>query len=159
MASIAIESDRRAYQVAAMPIRMNEEHRAEICLVTSRSTGRWIIPKGWPMKRLPDPEAARIEAKEEAGVVGIAFPDDVGSYTYWRRTRIDFRLTRVDVYALKVKRQKKRWKERDQRTVRWVSLLEAADLVLEPELSTLMLNLPANVTACDFLGNKASIKF
>ncbi len=111
------------------------------------------------MKGLPDAEAAKIEAKEEAGVVGSVFPVSVGSYGYWRRTRIAFRLTRVDVYALKVKREKKRWKERDQRTVTWVSLLDAADLVLEPELSTLLVNLPANTTACRFLGDVEDILF
>lgn len=152
-------SDRRAYQVAAIPIRLDERQQVEICLVTSRTTGRWIIPKGWPMNGLADAEAARIEAKEEAGVVGRVFPVSVGSYTYWRRTRVVFRLTRVDVYTLKVKRQKKRWKERDQRRTAWMSLLEAADLVLEPELGTLLTNIPTNVHACAFLGNGQNIRF
>lgn len=154
-----MKEGRFSHQIAAVPIDLDEQRCAEVCLVTSRSTGRWIIPKGWPMKGLLDAEAAGIEAKEEAGIVGAVFPSPVGSYTYWRRTRVDFRLTRVDVYALRVKRRKKRWKERDQRTVAWVSLLDAADLVLEPELSTLLANLPANAPVCAFLGQGGSIQF
>lgn len=154
-----MKKGRFSHQIAAVPISLDEQRRVKVCLVTSRSTGRWIIPKGWPMKDLLDAEASRIEAKEEAGIVGAVFPTSVGSYTYWRRTRVDFRLTRVDVYALRVKRQKKRWKERDQRRIAWVSLLDAADLVLEPELSTLLLKFPANVPACTFIGQGESIEF
>jgi 8-oxo-dGTP pyrophosphatase MutT (NUDIX family) len=144
--------DRYSHQVAALPIRLDDERRVEVCLVTSRTTGRWTIPKGWPMKGLRDDEAAKVEAEEEAGLVGAVLRAPLGSYTYWRRTRSDFRLTRVDVYALRVKRQKKRWKEQSQRTLIWVPLLEAADQVLEPELSSLLVAIPGSRRACAFIG-------
>lgn len=148
-----------AHQVAALPVHIDDERVARICLVTSRSTSRWIIPKGWPMDGLPDAEAARIEAVEEAGIVGPVLPVSLGSYTYWRRTPVDFQLTRVDVYPLQVERQKKRWKERGERKLAWVGLLDAADRVLEPELSTLLVTLPAHQAACDFLGKGEPIRF
>ncbi len=41
------------------------------CLLTSRDTGRWVIPKGWPMNRQDAAyEVAAREAFEEAGVRG-----------------------------------------------------------------------------------------
>jgi 8-oxo-dGTP pyrophosphatase MutT (NUDIX family) len=57
-------------QVAVLPVRRVKSGAFEILLVTSRSTGRWIIPKGWPSKRLKDHRAAAREAKDEAGVEG-----------------------------------------------------------------------------------------
>ena len=33
----------------------------QILLVTSRDTGRWVIPKGWPSKRLDDAVPALTE--------------------------------------------------------------------------------------------------
>ncbi|WP_062015440.1 NUDIX hydrolase [Aureimonas sp. AU4] len=152
-------AQRYSYQIAAVPIRLNDDRRAEVCLVTSRGTGRWIIPKGWPMRGRRDDEAAGREAEEEAGLVGSTLRAALGSYTYWRRTRIDFRLTRVDTFALRVKRQKKRWKEQHQRQTVWLPLLEAADSVLEPELSTLLIGIPGNPKACDFLGRGGRIVF
>jgi 8-oxo-dGTP pyrophosphatase MutT (NUDIX family) len=154
-----VGAQRYSHQVAAVPIRLDQDRRAEVCLVTSRGTGRWIIPKGWPMKGRRDDEAAAIEAEEEAGLVGSTLRVPIGSYTYWRRTRVDFRLTRVDAFALRVKRQKKRWREQDQRRIVWLPLLEAADAVLEPELSTLLIGIAGNAKACDFLGRGKGIHF
>ena len=37
-----------AVQVAALPWRRNAEGRVEILMATSRDTGRWVLPKGWP---------------------------------------------------------------------------------------------------------------
>ena len=39
-------------------------------LISSLGTGRWIIPKGWPMHNTTPAGAAGIEAFEEAGVLG-----------------------------------------------------------------------------------------
>ncbi|WP_244492515.1 NUDIX hydrolase [Aureimonas sp. AU22] len=154
-----MRKERYSHQVAALPIRLNEERRVEVCLVTSRTTGRWIIPKGWPMKGLRDDEAAKVEAEEEAGLVGAMLKASLGAYTYWRRTRVDFRLTIVEVYALRVKRQKKRWKEQSQRKLIWAPVLDAADLVLEPELSSLLVGIPGNRRACAFIGRDEPIQF
>ena len=40
----------RRVQYAALPYRLSGKSRTEVMLVTSRNTGRWIIPKGWPKK-------------------------------------------------------------------------------------------------------------
>src|SRR5689334_1664160 len=56
-------------QVGALPLRKSRGG-FEVLLISSRETGRWVIPKGWPSKRLSDPNAAAREAKQEAGVTG-----------------------------------------------------------------------------------------
>src|SRR5580658_9664578 len=70
-------------QIAALPSRRTAAGGVEVLLITSRETGRFIIPKGWPMKQLSDPDAAAREAYEEAGVVGKVKRKPIGDYFYW----------------------------------------------------------------------------
>ncbi|TIM18205.1 MAG: NUDIX domain-containing protein, partial [Mesorhizobium sp.] len=56
-------------QVAALPWR-DTKHGIEIMLITSRDTGRWVLPKGWPEAKELLCEAAAREAGEEAGLRG-----------------------------------------------------------------------------------------
>jgi len=154
-----LDSRRTAHQIAAVPLRLNADRRVEICLITSRSTGRWIIPKGWPMKGLRDDDAAAVEAEEEAGLTGTMLRPSLGSFRYWRRTRLLFRRQRVEVFLLRVKRQRKHWKEQHQRQVLWVPLHDAIDLVLEPSLGALLTRLPRDSSACAFIGRGKAIRF
>ena len=66
-------------QVGALIVR-RRRGSCEVMLITSRDTGRWIVPKGWPMRGKPDDEAAAQEAFEEAGVEGEISRDPVGSF-------------------------------------------------------------------------------
>jgi 8-oxo-dGTP pyrophosphatase MutT (NUDIX family) len=124
--------------VAALPWRAGK-NGLEILLISSRETKRWVIPKGWPMLgRKPHVAAAR-EALEEAGVIGKTLKTSVGSFHYVKNLRNgDAILCRVEVFAMQVERQRKSWLERDQRITRWFPADEAASLVREPELSTLI---------------------
>lgn len=130
-----IEHPRR--QVAALPWRPTEGG-VEVCLVTTRETGRWTMPKGWPMKRLTDRAAARTEAEQEAGVTGKIAKAPIGAYTYWKRQIEGFDFVRVDVFPLRVVAELDTWKEKGEREVRWVSPAEAAALVDEPDLKPLL---------------------
>lgn len=56
-------------QVAALPWRIGASGR-EVLMITSRETRRWVIPKGGRMAGKTDPQAAAVEAMEEAGVQG-----------------------------------------------------------------------------------------
>jgi len=56
-------------QFAALPFRVKED-KVQVLLITSRGTGRWIVPKGWPMEGKTPAESALQEAWEEAGVQG-----------------------------------------------------------------------------------------
>src|SRR5271154_6680552 len=102
-------------QVAALPLRFDTGGVARVLLVTSRETGRWIIPKGWPMKGRARQEAAATEAREEAGLVGRPSKKPIGTYSYFKRGSAHFDICRVDVFLLEVDRQLKRWKEKGQR--------------------------------------------
>jgi 8-oxo-dGTP pyrophosphatase MutT (NUDIX family) len=129
-------------QVAALPVRRAKSGAFEILLVTSRNTGRWIIPKGWPSKRLKDHKAAAREAKEEAGVEGKIKRKAIGSYRYVKTEIGPGDPVDVMVYLLSVRKEHKRWPEKKHRQRAWVALDSAAEKVQEPELSVLLGTLP-----------------
>ena len=125
-------------QVAALPLRLAKDGALEILLVTSRDTGRWIIPKGWPSKRLKDRKAAAREAREEAGVKGKVFRKAIGSYRYIKRELDNGVLIEVRVFLLKVSKRYKRWPEKHERRRAWFGIYDAASIVSDPELSALI---------------------
>ncbi len=124
-------------QIAALPWRI-VDGRLEVCLVTTRETRRWTIPKGWPMRNRTDRDAARLEAEQEAGVTGKPTKAPIGTYDYFKRLVDRFELLRVEVYALKATKTLEDWKEKGEREVRWFTAADAALLVDEPELATLI---------------------
>ena len=128
-------------QVAAIPYRLNERGELEVLLITSRETKRFIVPKGWPMKGKSGRKVAAIEAMEEAGVVGKAEKAPGGTYSYWKRLSNRFVRVNVVVYLLAVTEELATWKERKTRQRAWLSPAEAALLIDEPELATLVRNL------------------
>ena len=126
-------------QVAALPFRVGADGQIEVLLITSRDTGRWIIPKGWPMIGRKGHRAAEREAFEEAGLKGRIAASPVGWYRYEKRLDDGLALPcKVRVYPLRVEAQHERWPERDQRTLRWFAPEEAATLVQEDELQRLL---------------------
>ena len=111
----------------------------EILVVTSRDSGRWIIPKGWPMKRKEPYEAAEIEALQEAGVKGKVRKKPVGSYTYLKLLdNGDVTPCVVDVFQIEVTDVAEKFKEKGERILAWVSPDEAARRVREIELKSLL---------------------
>jgi len=130
-------------QYAALPFRITEKG-IEVLLLTSRGTGRWIIPKGWPIRKLSPAEAAAREAYEEAGLEGIIQPSGpVGRYRYAKSTAPGGLEIEVAVFLLRVDRQLDHWPEQAERETRWFSPEDAATLVAEPELAVLLLGLSA----------------
>jgi 8-oxo-dGTP pyrophosphatase MutT (NUDIX family) len=124
--------------VAALPLRLAKDGALEILLVTSRDTGRWIIPKGWTSKRIKDCKAAAREAREEAGVKGKILRDAIGTYRYVKRELGNGALIEVRVFLLKVSKRCKRWPEKRERRRAWFDIEAAASKVSDPELSTLI---------------------
>ena len=111
----------------------------EVLLVTSRDTGRWVIPKGWPMKKRTPWDAAAREAFEEAGVKGVVEPAAIGSYRYIKRlSRWRERPVEVQVFCLEVERELDDWPERPQRQRAWFAPEDAAGRVAEPDLAELI---------------------
>lgn len=108
-------------------------------LVSSRETRRWVIPKGWPMKGRKPHATAAIEALQEAGLLGKIEKTPLGAFHYHKRLKNGATLLcRVDVFALRVARQRKTWPEKSQRVAKWFGRMEAAQLVQEPELAQLI---------------------
>jgi uncharacterized protein Yka (UPF0111/DUF47 family)/ADP-ribose pyrophosphatase YjhB (NUDIX family) len=108
-------------------------------LITSRDTGRWVIPKGNQPSGMSPHRAAEMEAEEEAGVQGLVCPTPLGSYRYRKRRSSGASLMfDVDVFPLSVSSELPRWKEQSQRERRWFSLADAARAVDEPDLRDLI---------------------
>ncbi len=113
--------------------------KIEVLIVTSRDSGRWIIPKGWPMQRKKPHEAAAIEAWEEAGVRGKVRKKAIGRYTYLKILDDgDVVPCIVDLFQIEVTEVRDDFKERGERTLAWVSPDEAARRVREVELKSLL---------------------
>jgi 8-oxo-dGTP pyrophosphatase MutT (NUDIX family) len=124
-----------ATQVAALPLRWNDQGRLRILMVTSRCTGRWVMPKGWTMEGKKLWRAAEIEALEEAGVTGHISHVPIGDYHYDKVLGDGTTLPcRVTLFPLVVDGVKRRWKERHERARRWFSIKGAARAVNEPDL-------------------------
>ena len=134
-------------QYAALCYRMRKKGTVlDVLLITSRDTGRWVIPKGWPMSgRAPHAVAAR-EAYEEAGVRGTAGKDAIGHYMYKKGIANGLKIDcKVQVYPLEVSELSRNFPEKGERRIEWVSCAEAADRVQEPELRALLLSFQSTI--------------
>ena len=128
-------------QTGALCWRMHRR-RVEVLLITSRDTGRWVIPKGWPKDGMTAAEAAASEAWEEAGVRGQIAEEPVGLFTYdKRRTAKPPLPCVVSVFALRVTGLADQFPERHERRRKWFPAAKAARNVDEAELRTLLLAL------------------
>lgn len=135
-------------QYAALPYVILPDGKIEVCLVTSRETKRWVIPKGWPKSKLEPHMLARREAREEAGLVGEISTKPIGTYTYRKKLHIFAYVTCVvSVYPLRVETHRLNWPERGERELSWCAPEDAALRVAEPELAGLIANLPAWLSA------------
>ena len=125
-------------------MRRGADGLMQVLLVTSRDSGRWVIPKGWPWLNLSDHLSAAEEAWEEAGVRGRTAPRSIGSFTYDKIGKSGRRTLEVLVYVLEVTDEAEQWPEARQRRRDWFSPLAAMELVAEPGLKTLLKALDAN---------------
>lgn len=129
----------RAVQYAALPYRKSGKSGLEIMLVTSRGTGRWIIPKGWPKGGKSPNKSAADEAFEEAGVIGKIGQSPIGTYSYDKTMEGDDPVPcSVHVFALEVTREHENWPEKSERQVQWYTPEQAARIVDESELRRLI---------------------
>lgn len=116
-------------QAAAIPIR-----DGRVCLVTSSSGRRWVVPKGQIDPGHTAGEAALVEAWEEAGLVGALDPEPLGTYAYEKLGRELL----VCVFKMTVTEIRDEWPERGLRARAWVTLDEALDRIEESGLRDLL---------------------
>ncbi|MFT6912365.1 MAG: 8-oxo-dGTP pyrophosphatase MutT (NUDIX family) [Paracoccaceae bacterium] len=119
----------------------------QILLVTSRSSKRWIVPKGWPANGLTPAQSAAKEAWEEAGVKGRTFENCVGLYSYEKVLTEESSLPCVvALFPILVSDLKNNFPEKTERTRRWFTPQKAAKKVAEPELRAILANFTAPPT-------------
>jgi 8-oxo-dGTP pyrophosphatase MutT (NUDIX family) len=116
-------------QSAAIPLK-----GGQICLVTSRSGKRWIVPKGCFEPGMTAGEIALQEAWEEAGLSGVLAPEPVGSYLY---EKAGF-TCHVTVFLMHVTDVADDWPERSFRDRCWLTPGQALAHVEEKGLRELI---------------------
>jgi 8-oxo-dGTP pyrophosphatase MutT (NUDIX family) len=125
-------------QLAALCWRKGEAGR-EVLLVTS-STGRWILPKGWPISGKSPAHTALTEAWEEAGVARAKVSrKPLGAFIANKRTEEGDDLPCLTrVFAVRVQETADDYPEKDRRARLWVSPGVAATLVAEDGLRDIL---------------------
>ena len=125
-------------QVGALCLR-TANSGPEVLLVKS-SRGRWIIPKGWPIRGLSSKETALQEAWEEAGVSKADIEEEPMGYFEYAKGLSSGATVPVEaqVYMTRVRDLKQSYPEVDERTREWFSPDEAAELVDEPDLKAIL---------------------
>ena len=125
-------------QAGAVPYR-HGPHGVEVLLVTSKGTGRWVIPKGNISKGDSAFRTAEREAREEAGVTGTIDENPLGRFTYSKQLASgEFIPAAVEVFGLEVARQLKNWPERTERQFQWMSVQQAVEAVSEPGMKEIL---------------------
>jgi 8-oxo-dGTP pyrophosphatase MutT (NUDIX family) len=125
-------------QFAALCYRVIND-KIQVLMITSRGTGRWIVPKGWPMDGHTPAQSALQEAWEEAGVHGQAQDFCLGLYSYRKIMEGQESLPcAVMVYPVQVTSLASDYPEKGERKREWMSRKKAAGLVAEPELARII---------------------
>ena len=133
-----------ALQIGALPCRTSKG-LLEVCLITSRGGGRWIIPKGWPETDLSHVEIAAQEAWEEAGLTGTIHPDLYASYAASKQFEPGVGIpVRMDVYLLINPKQSKKFPELGQRKIKWLTMDKAIERVDESGLRDVLSRLKSD---------------
>lgn len=132
-------SEEALHQFAALCYRVKPDKGVEVLLITSRDTGRWVLPKGWPIKGKTPAQSAEREAFEEAGAKGKVCDDGIGLYTYAKGLANGLTVDCVvTVFPMRVKELATKFPESGQRQLKWFTPVKAAGKVAEPELAALL---------------------
>ena len=113
--------------------------KLQVCLVTTRQSGRWIIPRGWPQHKQTPAASAATEAWEEAGLRGQPIDYCLGAYTYVKPLKNRAAPVIVMVYPLRVTESSGVWPESHQRKRKWMRPAKAAKRVDEPGLRRILM--------------------
>jgi len=128
----------RRLQVAALCWRRSSKG-LRVLLITSRDTGRWVIPKGWTMRNRTEAEAAAREAYEEAGLRGSVSGRSLGVYTYVKSLGAGRNIPCVvRVFPLEAREMLQVFPETGQRRAKWFEPKKAALKVAEHELAAMI---------------------
>ncbi len=112
-------------------------YQKQVCLVSSRRSGRWVLPKGHIKPRQTASASALAEAWEEAGLTGTLSTEAVARYHY-KKSGWNYR---VWVYAMEVDAIADSWPEVHQRQRLFLDPSEALLLIEQPELQQVFASL------------------
>jgi 8-oxo-dGTP pyrophosphatase MutT (NUDIX family) len=132
----AHKSDVRS-QFAALCYRIRGD-KVQVLLITSRGSGRWILPKGWPVDAMTPAASAAREAWEEAGVRGKVFDRCLGLYSYSKSVGGAGLPIVAMIYPVRVETLADTYPEQGQRVRKWYSQKKAAKQVAQPELARII---------------------
>ncbi|NRB35027.1 MAG: NUDIX hydrolase [Rhodobacteraceae bacterium] len=125
-------------QNAAICYRI-EDDQLEVLMITTRGTGQWLLPKGWPMPGKKASQTAAIEAWEEAGVKGRVHPREIGRFFYLKVIDESQSIPCiVTVHAIEVTELADDFPEKGQRRRKWLTPRKAASKVEVPGLALLL---------------------
>ena len=116
-------------QAGVIPVR-----DGQICIVSSRSGKRWVVPKGCLEPGKSAAEIALQEAWEEAGLVGVLQPEPIGSYFYEKAGLV----CHVTVFLMTVTEAADRWPEHEMRERSWLNVAQALQRLDDPGLHQLI---------------------
>jgi 8-oxo-dGTP pyrophosphatase MutT (NUDIX family) len=109
-------------------------YKGRVCLITTSSGKRWIVPKGHRELGHSARKTAKLEAWEEAGIAGEVYRKPLGDFVYEK----DGTKRKVTVFAMEVKKVADRWPERKKRKRRWLSNRKAKRRIEYPGLRRLI---------------------
>lgn len=127
----------KVMQSAALAYRF-EDGTPQVLMITSRNSGRWVLPKGHIEEGQTPRDAVSVEAYEEAGLRGDVGETEIGFYVYKKSDRPDVSKFKVAVYPMKVTNIEEDWPEKKKRRRKWMDFQTAADSVNEPSLKVLL---------------------
>ena len=129
------EQHRSSRLVAALPVWLRAGVRL-IGLVTSRGSGRWIVPKGKRRRKERAHACAEREVREEAGAIGRVRGKPVAIIKAEPQGEAT-----VPLYLLEVRQVLDAWPEKHERKRAWEPADRAAAMVDDPELAAAILRL------------------
>ncbi len=115
---------------AIVPYRYNNDGELEILLIKNSRDTKWVIPKGTIEKPLQPSISATKEAYEEAGVLGIPHPIEIG--TYHKNSQ------EVPTYLLEVLVELEHYDEDAKRARAWHKINEIDEFIVDQDLQELL---------------------
>ena len=128
----------RKIQYGALPFWGQGRH-IEVLMITSRTSHRWIFPKGNPITGLRPHESAGREAYEEGGIVGDVNRISLGAYSCLKAVPKGGTVhCEVTLFPMRVYQQLPKWPEMGHRDRQWVSPEQAKEMAGDPGIATVV---------------------
>ena len=129
--------DDAMHRIGIIPFDLKEEAVA-ILFVTSRSRGRWILPKGKMKPNESQYEACHREGFEEAGIKGVLLQDFPSTVIIGKQTWAGLQRVPVTYYPLLVQQQFDTWPEQLNRQRHWALIEDAPKVAYRDDYLTVV---------------------